>query len=64
MPIHKKEPKHQIENYRGIAKLSTIPKIFEKIVKDKIYVLISRRISPHQDDFLAGKSTITNLVFC
>ena len=61
-PIHKKGPKHQIENYRGIAKLSAIPKIFEKIVKDKIYVLISQRISTHQHGFLAGKSTITNLV--
>ena len=60
-PIHKKGPKHQIENYRDIAKLSAIPKIFEKIVKDKIYVLISQHISTHQHGFIAGKSTITNL---
>ena len=58
IPIHKKGPKHQIENYRGIAKLSAIPKIFEKIVKDKILICIF----PHQHGFLAGKSTITNLV--
>ena len=45
----------QIENYRGIAKLSAIPKIYEKNVKDKIYVLISQRISTHQHGFLAGK---------
>lgn len=61
-PIHKKGPKHLVENYRGIAKLSAIPKIFEKIVKDKIYVMISRSITPHQHGFLSGKSTTTNLV--
>ena len=59
-PNHIKGPKHQIENYIGIAKLSAIPKIFEKIVKDKIYVLISQRMSTHQHGFLAGKSTITS----
>ena len=60
-PIHKKGPKHLLENYRGIAKLSAIPKIFEKILKDKLFVLISQCISPHQHGFLAGKSIITNL---
>ena len=42
-PIHKKGPKHQVENYRGITKLSAIPKMFERILKNKIYVLISQR---------------------
>ena len=33
------------------------------MAKDKLYVLISKSISPHQLGFLAGKSSITNLVY-
>lgn len=36
-PIHKSGDKHNIRNYRGISKLSVIPKLFEKIIYDKLF---------------------------
>ena len=38
-PIHKKGPKHDIENYRPIANLCSTSKIFEKLILKKIQLL-------------------------
>lgn len=61
-PIFKSGSKSDITNYRGIAKLLVIPKLFESIVKCKIYEKIKNSISPCQHGFVAGRSTTTNLV--
>lgn len=60
-PIHKSGSKQAVENYRPIAKLQVIPKIFEAIVKKKIYALIKNFISEFQHGFVGGRSTATNL---
>ena len=60
-PIFKSGHKHEIVNYRGISKLMVIPKLFESIVKTKIYMKISNAISPYQHGFVVGRSTTTNL---
>jgi hypothetical protein len=36
-PIHKKGPNDNIANYRPIAKLSCMSKLFESIITDKIF---------------------------
>lgn len=62
VPLHKCGMKSQVENYRGIAKLSAIPKLFESIICNQLTFELQRIISPAQHGFLSGKSTITNLL--
>lgn len=64
-PIFKSGSRHEICNYRPICKISTIPKLFEKIIYEKLTPLLKRYISPFQHGFVAGRSTTTNLsIFC
>ena len=60
--IHKSGCKQDICNYRIISKISCIPKIFEKIVSDKLMPLINKSLWESQHGFRRGWSTITNLV--
>jgi hypothetical protein len=43
-----------IKNYRPIAKLSTMPKIFEKILVDKFYSFSKKFIPVEQHGFQKG----------
>lgn len=61
-PIYKSGKRNEISNYRGIAKLSAIPKLFEKIVCEQIYEQSSTFIFENQHGFIKGKSTSTNLL--
>lgn len=61
IPVHKKGPKTKIENYRPISKLITVAKVFEDLVLDSIYPLVSRGIPETQHGFLKGRSTVSNL---
>lgn len=62
IPFYKSGPKADITNYRGIAKLSYIPKLFEKIITDHLCFQVSNIISPYQHGFQKGCSTMTNLL--
>jgi hypothetical protein len=62
IPLHKSGNKSNITNYRGIAKLSALPKLFEKIITDQISRCVSSFTSPSQHGFCSGKSTTTNLL--
>ena len=59
--IFKSGDKSDIKNYRGIAILSAIPKLFEKIVTAKITKVCLPFINEHQHGFVKGRSTLTNL---
>jgi hypothetical protein len=48
--------------YRGISILSAIPKLFEKMVCDKITPVVRPVISDAQHGFVRGRSTVSNLV--
>ncbi|XP_017489904.1 PREDICTED: uncharacterized protein LOC108378113 [Rhagoletis zephyria] len=48
IPIHKSGSKSDIQNYCPICKISSIPKLFEKLVHDRIVFQISGLISPYQ----------------
>ena len=61
VPIHKKGCKSDICNYRPIAKLSCIPKLFESIVYDSLYFECKPLFSDIQHGFVRGRSTTTNL---
>lgn len=62
IPLFKSGCKRNIENYRGIAKLSSLPKLFEKIITDQLSHQVSSILSPAQHGFTKGCSTITNLL--
>jgi len=62
IPLHKSGPKSNIRNYRGIAKLSVIPKLFELIVSDQLNPLLQNIISDAQHGFTKNRSTTTNLL--
>jgi Reverse transcriptase (RNA-dependent DNA polymerase) len=62
VPIFKKGARDQIGNYRGIAILSSIPKLFEKIIFDRIYFNLKEKISTRQHGFMKGKSVVSNLM--
>ena len=60
-PIFKSGSKQSVANYRPIAKLQLIPKVFESLVKKRMYEAVKDFISPFQHGFVSGKSTATNL---
>ncbi|XP_075150870.1 uncharacterized protein LOC142224978 [Haematobia irritans] len=62
IPLYKKGNRTEIENYRGIAKLSAIPKLFERLVTDRLVHSLRSIFSVYQHGFMKGKSTSTNLL--
>ena len=62
IPLHKADNRSVVENYRGIAKLSAIPKLFEFLVSRRLTHFVSSIISPYQHGFVKGRSTVTNLL--
>jgi hypothetical protein len=62
VPIFKNGDKRDISCYRGISILSTIPKMFEKMVCNKLTPIVSSKISSAQHGFMRGRSTVTNLM--
>lgn len=63
IPIFKSGDKSNINNYRGVAILSAVPKLFEKLVTDKLYEAIISHIDVNQHGFVKGRSTTTNLTY-
>ena len=63
-PTHKSNARNDVSNYRPIAKLSAIPKLFELIIFDEIYPICKDILVSNQHGFMKHKSTITNLVEC
>lgn len=62
IPIYKKGAKENVENYRSIAVLPSLLKLFEKIMYKKILTHFKSRISQCQHGFVPGKSINTNLM--
>ena len=64
-PIHKKESKNLIRNYRPISLLPICSKLFEKLVFNGLYnYLISNNLlTKNQSGFRPGDSTINQLLF-
>ena len=61
-PIHKSGSKSNIRNYRGVAVMSPIGKIFDKIVHNSLSKLIRGSISIHQHGFMPKRSTTSILL--
>lgn len=61
-PLYKNGSRSDISNYRGIAKLSAIPKLFESIICKHIYFHCQSVIPDAQHGFVRSKSTTSNLI--
>ena len=62
VPIHKKGPKMEVENYRPISLTCLIMKIFERVVRDEILLKCQRKLNSNQHGFLPGKSCETQML--
>ena len=64
IPLHKKESKHIVGNYRPVSLLSLLGKILERKVFKYVYNHFRDNflISVWQSGFLPGSSTITQLL--
>jgi hypothetical protein len=60
-PTYKKGNKSLVTNYRPISKISIFPRIFSKLVNNKLFPLCERLISNEQHGFRPGRSSLTNL---
>ncbi|MCG7881047.1 MAG: hypothetical protein JAY96_05605 [Candidatus Thiodiazotropha endolucinida] len=63
-PIHKKDDKSSVENYRPISLISSVGKTFEKAVYKHVHnhLLENQVITPFQSGFTRGDSTVNQLV--
>lgn len=61
-PIPKKGSAIEVENYRGIAMQSCIPKILDKFITKLLYDFLGDSITKNQHGFRKGKSTTSNLI--
>ena len=65
VPVHKKGPKSNVENYRPISLACIIMKVMEKIIRDEIMKRCEHLIDSRQHSFLKNKSCTTELTdFC
>lgn len=61
-PVHKKESKSEIVNYRPITIICNFAKLFELTLHNLIFPQIKNLFSIHEHGFIRGRSTSTNLM--
>ena len=63
-PVHKKNSRQIVSNYRPISLLPICGKIFEKLIFDSMYSFFNRNnlLSKNQSGFRPGDSTINQLL--
>ncbi|CAB3994226.1 Hypothetical predicted protein [Paramuricea clavata] len=62
VPVHKKDNKEHVENYRPISLLSLISKALERCVFNKIKDHVFEQINNGQHGFVPRKSCVTQLI--
>ena len=61
VPVHKKGPKDDVENYRPISLTSLVMKTFERIIKEELLFRVMPLLDQRQHGFLNDKSCTTNM---
>ena len=61
-PIHKKESKNNVENYRSIYILPRLSLLFERIIFDFLYSKLQYKLNSKQHWFRSGHSILTQLL--
>ena len=64
IPLHKKNDKQLVKNYRPISLLPIFGKIFEKIIFDRLYNFLSQEelLNPNQSGFRPSDSCVNQLI--
>ena len=64
IPVHKKNDKQLVKNYRPISLLPIFGKIFEKIIFDRLYnfLLQEELLNPNQSGFRPSDSCVNQLI--
>ena len=62
VPIHKKDDKNKVVNYRPISLTSLVMKVFERILYDELLTRTQEKIDQRQHGFLKNKSCNSNLL--
>ena len=64
VPVHKKEDKSLVKNYRPISLLPIFGKIFERVIYNSLfnYFISNKLFTPYQSGFLPGDSCIAQLL--
>ena len=64
VPVHKREDKMLVKNYRPISLLPIFGKMFERVIYNSLfnYFQSNRLFTPSQSDFLPGDSCIAQLL--
>ena len=62
VPIHKKDDKGSVENYRPISLTSLVMKIFEKCIRKELFSVTENFLDPRQHGFINGKSCTTQMI--
>ena len=63
VPIHKKDDKQNVKNYRPVSLLPICGKIFERLIYNVMYDFLTENdlLSPNQSGFRSGDSCINQL---
>ena len=61
-PVHKQGSINEVINYRPIAQLPPVAKVFDNIITSKLNNIIIPQIINSQHGFVPNKSVITNLL--
>ena len=61
-PVHKKDLKENVSNYRPISLLCVISKVMERCIHDRIYPIFSKLIDRNQHGFIKKRSCVTQLL--
>ena len=62
VPVHKRDEKSYVENYRPISLLPLISKVLERCVFQNILHHVYQQINPYQHGFIPQKSCVSQLV--
>ena len=62
VPVHKKDDKNKVINYRPISLISLVMKVFERILYDELLTRTIDKIDKRQHGFLRNRSYNSNLL--
>ena len=62
VPVHKKDDKNKVTNYRPISLTSLVMKVFERILYDELLTRTIDKIDTRQHGFLRNRSCNSNLL--
>ena len=62
VPVHKKDEKGSVENYRPISLTSLVMKVFERCIRKELFEVCEPYLDPRQHGFVNSKSCTTQLV--